>query len=456
MSETNLAVARGLLLHGKPEALSRLKREWLLEETGVPDGTFRSAGELLGATGSPGLRFFDCSVRGQIAFGPGAGLAIGISVGTESLRTALVDINGWIRVAHEATPDHTQLLGKPEVLLSRIRTAVEQLIQLGRLDPSLLVDGKIPLLGCAVAWPSPLSREKYPQGYALAHADWHTGLPLDDRVERELRLGPLDSYAINDCHAAAIAVAHRLTHSPEGLARRHPHLTIVLRIAGGVGGAVVVVEPAKNLPERQRESGFLSSVLIGGHDNFAGEIGHAPINPTTIEQLNRKTPRRLAKLKAVRCSCHSPDDSPPDHVEAYASGRAVAARFDRKRPMHTVLREILDDPESPNHNRALRDVGSIVGDALVGPASILNPASVVITGILAVPAVRALVEERLLAGHLFGREPVVALLDADENSYIRSKGAALALIRNAVHRRLPMILDRYQFIENIRNLTTPI
>src|SRR5438046_796078 len=91
-----LTVARGILLHGGLDPAERLHRRRLLETLKVADATFRNAGEKLGArTDEPGLRFFDSSIAGRLAFGPGAGLVVGVAVGTESLRAAIVDANGW-------------------------------------------------------------------------------------------------------------------------------------------------------------------------------------------------------------------------------------------------------------------------------------------------------------------------------------------------------------------------
>lgn len=94
MGEANVKVAHGLLKKG-PAIGNR--QDFLRSTLRVAPNTFRSDnnGGMIGAVGSEeGVRFFDSSKRNSLAFGPGAGLVVGISIGYESLRAAIFDANG--------------------------------------------------------------------------------------------------------------------------------------------------------------------------------------------------------------------------------------------------------------------------------------------------------------------------------------------------------------------------
>jgi predicted NBD/HSP70 family sugar kinase len=439
-----LRVAREILLRGPILESDRLHRGALIERFDFQDAAFRKAGEALGAHQEPaGLRFFDSSVDGHLAFGPGAGLVVGVSLGTESLRSCLVDANGWRY--HEATSsyDKDQLLAAPQAILNRIRTAVNAVLEPALEDDRLLVAGKLPLLGWGVAWPSPVDRESKSVGHALAHPDWRLGRPLNTLVSNFL--GPrVRSYALNDAHAAAIAVAHRQTRSIKETEWPHPRLGLVVRLAGGIGSGIIIVDRPRLSPdERQLESGFISSILVGGATNHAGEVGHVPISVSFIEGLNvASRPRGVGPLKAVGCSCTPEHEPSVLHLEAFASARALARRLDRRAPMYDVLSRVLADQERPDHAWVLRDVGAVVAEGLLSPVAVLNPATITLTGSLAVPGVLAEVAERLETSHPFGDPPTITSLAGADNNYVGATGAALAVIRNRVHRRLDEILDR--------------
>ena len=85
----------------------------------------------------------------------------------------------------------------------------------------------------------------------------------------------------------------------------------------------------------------------------------------------------------------------------------------------------------------------------------LNPATITLTGALAVRAVAKRIDDRLSVEHRFGTQPDVVALDKPEDQFIRAKGAALALLRNKVHRRLPELLtsNKYNTSQNIDALT---
>ena len=459
-----LKVARGLLNQGRLNG-DRLRRKSLLADLEVPDGTFRSAGETIGAKqGKAGLRFFDSSVDGRLAFGPGAGLVVGVSVGTESLRAAVVDANGWIRADQECAPMSGQLTAHRGVVLGRIREAVGAVLAKAYTKPELLVERALPLLGVAVAWPAPVDRRRRAVGHALAHASWGGGQPLDGHVRQTLGIKNLKaSFALNDAHAAAIGEAHRVTHSRGYESWDFPRLTIVLRLAGAIGGAVIVIEPPEDRrrgrpTEQRRRAGFQDSILLAGFDNHAGELGHVPIDPAFVTELNRGRPRGLRKLEARHCTCTPEREPVPDHVEAYASAMSLAARLDPRRPMHEVMVDVLRNPGTKVNARALSDAGALVAQALVAPVAVLNPARVALTGSMAIEPVRAEIETRLQREHRFGDMPEVDAIPEPENRYIRAQGAALALLRIHVHRELHTLLpdDKAAMTDQIEGLTTRI
>lgn len=220
----------------------------------------------------------------------------------------------------------------------------------------------------------------------------------------------------------------------------------------------MVFEPPMTLPNGERESGFLRSILLEGFDNFAGEIGHVPIHQDVIDARNSTLPAELPPLRAVSCTCSRSGSSVPNHLEAYASGKAAASRLNRREPMHKVLRRLLETPNETRHARVLADIGVLVGEALAESATLLNPATITLTGALAVEPVRVEVARRLASDHRFGREPSVILLAPDVNKYVRARGAALALIRNKVHRQLPVIFGDNEFraINQIKALTARV
>lgn len=435
-------------MHGDRRVGVRLEKKTLLERLNVDPSTFRSAGALLGAVQSrPQLRFFDTHVPGRIAFGPGAGVAVGVSLGSESLRAALVDANGWRHHAEEGAHELEQLRTEPELILDRIAAVVSKVLDAGLQDEALLVNGGLPLLGWGVAWPTPLARDGRPLGEALAHPRWRRGQPLFQRVK--LRLGirdeRLQSYSINDTHAAAIAVAHRQTHSTGYRDWRHPHLGIVLRVAGGIGGATIIVEAGDGRDGAPLDSGFTRSILVGGFDNVAGEIGHTPVDPLLVESLNHDLLDGLAPLAPHRCSCTPVSQEAPMHLEAFASARAFAARVNEAGLMHDTLAQLRAARITGIHHKALSDIGVLLGRALVSPVAMLNPATITLTGSLALPPVLEKIEEVLASEHAFGTEPEVVALDGDDNKFVRAEGAALALIRSRVHRRLAELLDHDNF-----------
>jgi predicted NBD/HSP70 family sugar kinase len=458
MAEKCVRVARGLMLYGDRIRQGKLTRKEFLEEIGnVTDGSFRYAGGEIGATGGgEGLRFFDSTQYDRPQFGPSAGLVVGVSLGQQSLRAGLFDANGVLHHPFEDDLRPGQLEARPDEILERIRGAVDAVMTGAFGDPALLVEGCVPFMGVSVAWPCPVNRQKKPEGNLL-RPGWRLGDPLDRRVAKAISIEPPRAHAINDTAAAAVAVAHRISTDPAHLEQDSSRLAIVLRLAGGVGGASIVVEGHREDSALGPTSGFAKSRLTGGVDHLAGEIGHAPVPKCVIEELNERTPRSLKKMKAHHCSCVGSDEPVPNHLEAYASGAAIARRVAPKLDARVVVERMLEDPDKPVHKRALEDMGTLVGQTMTGPAAMLNPASITLTGALAVPVVRDAVESRLHETHCYGKQPEVKLLPPDEDKFIRAKGAALVVLRRAVHRQIPAILGgpKPQLPPKVRALTVP-
>jgi predicted NBD/HSP70 family sugar kinase len=451
-----LRVARALVLEGGDTPESHPDREAIFDAAGVSsNNTFRSAAKGIGGHKTEtGLRFFDATRDGVLAFGPGAGVCVGVSIGARSVRAVLIDSNGWQYASREIDSIDGQLADEPKVLLARVRKAVIEVIKAG-IDrhPELLVGDALPLLGCSVAWPTPISRDNYPVGHGLAHPTWNNSR-LDRSVQVALGLGELPVFVMSDAHAAAIAVARRETRGAEPLRWPHPRLTIVLRLAGNVSGAVIVVERTKHDPNKGPISGFERSILLGGFDNLAGEVGHVPVSPTTIGSLDGNN--KLGLPVPARCSCTLPGEPPPEHLEAYASVLALTQRLYPNKSRGAALKAILKNPTGERHRRALKDIGTLVGETMFAPVMMLNPGSIVLTGSLALPPLEAGMREHLSAAYRLGSEPRILSLAGEENENIRAVGAALAMIRVRVYRQLEKLLTGGGMQANVAALTVPV
>jgi predicted NBD/HSP70 family sugar kinase len=458
MSNACVRVSRGLLLHGpRLESEGGLTKQQFFELVGVRDTTFRSAAEVIGGREhSPGLRFFRASDR-KIAFGPGAGLVLGVSVGAASLRAALVDANGELWNEHDAESLPDQLREDPAVVLDRIRDAAGAVLDPALKEGSLLVEGAIPLLGVAVAWPSAVDRQGKPAGHALTNNRWHGSQSLTQLVARHLGIDARRSHALNDCNAAAVAVSFERTRERDHAQQTNPELTLVLRLAGGIGGATIIVAPPRHDQSLGVTSGFLDSLLIGGTDLLAGEIGHVSLPYSAIRALNERRPDGLDALAPVDCSCRESSESPiPSHLEAYTSVGTVTRRAAPTLSRSDALQDILANPERHTYSRALADVGALVGEALLNPIAWLNPATIVLTGSLAVPEVVNALDRRIADSHPVVTHPNIRCVEGSD-AYTRVQGAGLAVLRQHVHRQLPSIVggDKKTLPRRVKQLTVP-
>lgn len=450
--------ARGLLLYGRQLREGNLTRKRFFEEIDPKDGAFRVASDEIGSVAkTPGLRFFD-SKRQSLAFGPGAGLVLGVSLGSQSLRVALVDANGELHHKYEGERMPDQLELEPEELLDRMRAGAAEVLGKALEDKALLVNGALPFLGVSTAWPAPVTRDKHTVGYALRHDLWRHGQRLDEMVAAHLSLDLRLSNAINDAAAAAIGVAHLQTNEPQHLDQTFPRLAMVLRLAGGIGGSTIVVEAPTEEPGRGISSGFPTSILTGGVDHLSGEIGHVPVELQLVAELNKTKTRGLGALKPLPCSCTTDEDRSRSHLEAFASAGALAQRIDRKAPLAEVAARILDEPEKPAHKKALQDVGALIAASLAGPVAVFNPATLVLTGAMAVPEVEKSVRSGLSKVRVFGSLPEVSVLDDEENKFIGVKGAGMVVLRRKIFRRFPEILGvpKKSLKASVRNATVPL
>jgi len=462
MPESLVRVARGLLLFGD-DVEAGANRAKLLQRLRVPNNTFRDAAPELGAVlQTPGLRFFD-TADGGVRFGPGAGIVLGVSVGSGSVHAGLVDANGRVHAHKRLEPVAGQLSLEPIVLLDRIKAIVAEVFGAGLKDPALLANDALPFLGMSVAWAAPVDRDTKPLGKAL-HPSGLDGSMLKERVAQHLNVRLHRSHALNDAHASAIGVAWHQTRHPDHHNQEHPRMAIVMRLAGAIGGASIVVESPERIrkPERTEElgpaSGFMDSILLGGRDLHAGELGHLTLDKALIDERNANLPPGLGPLTPFRCSCTSPGKLTPDHLEAYVCTAALAHRIAPGEPECPIIEDMINSPEVPVHTRALEDLGILLGHALRGPVLMLNPATITLTGMLAVPTVTRTVNSYLLANKAFGNQPDVRHMDVGANRLIRVQGAALAILRTKVHRQIEALVggSKDDAHRRVRDLTEPL
>ena len=94
----------------------------------------------------------------------------------------------------------------------------------------------------------------------------------------------------------------------------------------------------------------------------------------------------------------------------------------------------------------------------VGPYSCSIPRTITLTGTLAVPTVQKAVSEYLLANKPFGNQPDVQIMERETNRLIRVQGAALAILRAQVHRKLEELVggQKREVTPHVRDLTVPL
>lgn len=484
------ALAHGLLIHGRELATGALTQErfWPLCQR-VPGragakATYTQVTRTLGVAGSffcnddvaigPDTFCLTGSAK-RIRFGPGMGLVLGISLGTESLRAGLVDANGWLLEATcpppgevdgvdeherwhavELTADKRQTEMSPAMLLDRIALAAGAVCARALRDPRLLVRGALPLFGVAVAWPAPVGRDKELNGTSFSHWQWQVdgAPPVTHRVAARLGLPTERSHAVNDANAVAMSVAFDdIRRRPEAQTRT----LLALRVGGGLGaGTCVVGRWGAPLPR----SMFLGTRLIEGDGGFAGELGHLPVDEQHVREINElPTERGLEPMPRLDCSCGRPDPC----LQTYASATAFVERLklsqvamdelgsaDAERGRTSVMHEFVSNARDRRQLRAKRDIGRMIGRALASPVLMLNPSLVAVSGSMAAPETLAGIEDerrRWAHAHSEGLRVIGVgddidspphrrrAQDLDANRYAAVRGAALVVLRRQLYHR---------------------
>jgi predicted NBD/HSP70 family sugar kinase len=384
--------------------------------------------------------------------GPGLGLMIGLSLGVESLRGALVDANGESHCEMEDDLSPGQLRTSSKALVGRLRQMAGDVLSVGLEDPSLWgpKDRELRLLGVAVAWPSPIDRDKRPVGKALSDGSWRkpskltTGLvSLPELVSDNFgKLFPVERcHALNDVSAIALAVAfdtcrERAADEDDDRWR----VELVVRVGGSIGASTVLLAP-----HARKRLSFIDSKLIEGTNGLAGELGHLPIGRRLIEEVSSRSHHDLAPMDydSWTCSCNR-----LHHLEAFASGAAVMRRLkasgydipDEGRGRMSILRSALDHEPDDVQKAAVTDVGRVLGRALAGPILMFDPFRITVTGSLATSyLVDGIGRERDMWANAIKDAVVVEPRGGNSGRFLAVRGAALAVLRKQVFREF---LDR--------------
>jgi predicted NBD/HSP70 family sugar kinase len=398
-------------------------------------------------------------VRGHPArLGPGMGLVVGISMGSESVRVGVVDANGTLHVEDELPALPGQLRSSPEGLLGRVRQAAVDTLRRAFDEPKLRMDdGTLALHGVAIAWPAPMNRDKVPGAAGLRDGGWRR---VDTKLRRRLTLpertaaalgAPFTAdtcHALNDVNAQALAIAFdkARARAREPAGDDQWRVAMVVRVGGGLGSAIITLAPHD--PKRLS---FIDSRLIAGTNGYAGELGHLPVEPSVIAELNADCPFSEEEIAALdyetaKCSCGR-----MHHLEAFASGSALARRF--KDSGHTgddpgtsdteLLRSILDGDLDAVQAHAVGDVGRLIGRALASPILMLDPYSITFTGSLAIEELEHGVQlERKVWTNAVGDSVKIETLTSEQGAFAGVRGAALAVLRRHVYRKLDQVVDR--------------
>jgi predicted NBD/HSP70 family sugar kinase len=402
--------------------------------------------------------------------GPGLGLCLGISVGRESLRAALIDANGDVHKPVSRSPFRRQLEKSPKVILKRIKRIADDVLAQGLADPALWPSDQpgLNLLGVSVAWPSPLDRAGRPRGSALKDGAWFapvrdTGqIPtLQERVAAALGppFTPEHVYAVNDANAHALAVVFRGSRLRAGEQETDQwRVVLVVRVSGGLGAATML-----SAPHTERRLSFIDSKLIAGTNGLAGELGHLPVDKQVIVERNRDCPAGLVKFKYERAECSCGEGR--HHLEAFASADALMSRLEASgmavphgtRGETSLVRSIFSGEVPAIYEHARTDVGRILGRTLANPILMLDPYSITLTGSLASEELRkGVLLERGMWRSAIGDDVRVNFLSGEANVYAGVRGAALAMIRNFVYRQMGDVIGEKARTGLPLNYTAPV
>ncbi len=383
--------------------------------------------------------------NGPKRLGPAWGGVVSVALGTESCRAGWIDANGQLfeETEHEPLPEQTKQ--PPSMLLQRISHITWDVLNRAKRNPKLLHDGHLPVIGLATAWPSPVRGSMRTAGTIL-HPDWakHDQPTLPAAVAQAVNFPPERTHALNDANAHAMAVVfdrarERALDRDDNAGR----IELIIRLGGKLGAATMI-----GAEHRRARLSFIDSSLLGGARNLAGELAHLPVDQAVVEELNDRSSWSdgLAPLSmSWTCSCGQ-----TGHLGALATGtawfRRMAASGIPVEPLHEgVLRgavsetgATLDRVKDPRMVYALEDIGRLIGRALTAPTLLLDPHSITLTGSFAVEQVRKGLEtEQEMLRHVFGDAVSVQTAARDQpHRYLGVRGAALAVIRRHIYRRL--------------------
>lgn len=377
--------------------------------------------------------------------GVGLGLVLGISLGSETLRAGLVDANGVVRKATTDPLRPGQLGAEPQKIMARIKAIAGRVLRDAIKDENLRPPESPNLLlaGAAVAWPAPVDRAKRLRGRAIWHSDWRRpekgselAQSLPDRLSETLGppFTPKRCHALNDLSAHALAVtfddSRRAAKEPKNEEMR---VVLVVRIGGGLGSGIAVTAPHDN-----RRLSFIDTKLIEGTSGLAGELGHLPVGRRLIAEVNERSELAAMDYDSWLCSCGK-----SRHLEGFASGKALLRRLREsgyeipetneahERLLSAIATGDLDDEQ----REALRDIGRIVGRALVGPILMLDPDNIVITGALAGTDVKDGMDRvRDSWGSVIDDSVEIEARGGEESAWAGVRGAGLAILRRTVYR----------------------
>jgi predicted NBD/HSP70 family sugar kinase len=395
--------------------------------------------------------------RDPLRFGGGL-TVLSIAAGRETVRGALVDANGACHHGVELEPDSRQLgstrePAKPAVLLDRIREVAFRVLAAAMVDP-LLVDGsgRLRVIEATIAWPTAIDRHQRAFGHVLRHADWQRdslGAITSKVLPAALAgLGNVDQ--INNANAAALGacfdIARARAGEPPGA---HSEMMITIRVGDGIGAGTIKLAPHSN-----SRLAFIDSRLIAGSGGLAGELGHLPISNSVVATVNAQRDSLAGISYGSECSCGR-----RGHLESLAGARALVRRLkssgydlDERLPVRAQIDGVLESarsgPSGDTHlaaeglTQALEDTGRLLGRALASPILMLNPARILLSGYLArADVVRGINMEASAWSTGVTNNVLIESVSGerngfDENDFADVRGAALAVFRRRLFRRI--------------------
>lgn len=254
-------------------------------------------------------------------------VAIGVDVGGTKTAAAVVDETG--AVLHGAVVLTPARDGGPAVLEAACELARELV---GWAEDAGDVE-RADVIGCGVGVAGVVN----PDGVVTQATDSLPGWVGVDVAAGFRAATGLPVGVVNDVHALALGEARFG-------AATGAESALVVAVGTGVGGAYV----------RRGE-------LLAGSTGTAGSIGHVPV---------RGTERR-------RCPCGA-----LDHLEAYASGPSIVARYVERGGVAVRLEAVLEQAVAGDRRAAdvVADAGMYLGEALAAALNLLDPQVVVIGG----------------------------------------------------------------------------